>query len=304
MKIWSTIEREVRASGRCALVSVTSTQGSAPRDAGTHMVVTSEGYRGTIGGGTLEWRAIAAAQSMLARGTGSKLTSHALGPELGQCCGGRVELLTEVFTSENLSEISDLAARETEGPFTINRSGADLAFGSMPRQVYLFGAGHVGRALVLALAPLAVSVRWIDPRAEAFPRAIPENVSAQAPADPLAALANAPTGSLVFVMTHSHALDLAIVDAALRNPALANVGLIGSATKRARFESRLRQAGVATDRIESLICPIGIPGIRSKEPAVIAAGVAAQILVLDEALRLASKSDQPQADGSDRRVAR
>jgi xanthine dehydrogenase accessory factor len=98
---------------------------------------------------------------------------------------------------------------------------------------------------------------------------------------------NAPAESIALVMTHSHALDLAIVDAALRSPAIAHTGLIGSLTKRARFEKRLREAGVAASRIETLICPIGIPGIKSKEPAMIAAATAAQILVLDEALKLA-----------------
>jgi len=116
-------------------------------------------------------------------------------------------------------------------------------------------------------------------------------------ADPAAILAEAPSASLVFVMSHSHALDLAIVDCALRNPAIAHVGLIGSATKRARFVSRLRQAGVAEDRISGLICPIGVAGVASKLPAAIAAATVAQILVLDEELRLARAAQEPHHGG-------
>lgn len=291
MKTWATILRCVEAQGAAALVSVASTEGSAPRDAGAHMVVTPQGYHGTIGGGALEWHAIANAQSMLTRGAATKLTSHALGPELGQCCGGRVSLATEIFNQSNLAELCDLTARESRGPFTLLRGGIELSFGESRRKLYLFGAGHVGRALVLALAPLPFDVIWIDPRPEAFPRAVPENVTLTVGAD----LATAPPGSLVYIMSHSHALDLAIADAALRNPNIAHVGLIGSATKRARFVKRLHQAGVPAERVDSLICPIGVTGIRSKHPSMIAAATAAQILVLDEALHLASAADQPQA---------
>lgn len=294
MKIWAHILRAIETGGECALVSVAATQGSAPRDAGAHMVVTRHGYHGTIGGGTLEWHAIAAAQAMFGRGAAIRQTSHALGPDLGQCCGGRVELLTEVFDAKSLESVREHAAREALGSFTVIRHGRSLNFGADPRTVYLFGAGHVGRALVLALAPLPVTVRWIDPRPDAFPGAAPQNATLVAAADPVAELADATAGSLAFIMTHSHALDLAITDAALRNPKIAHTGLIGSATKRARFEKRLRQAGVAPDRIAGLICPIGLAAIRGKEPAIIAAATAAQILVLDEALRLATAADQPQ----------
>jgi xanthine dehydrogenase accessory factor len=291
MKVWALILRTIETQGRCALVSVASTEGSAPRDAGAHMVVTTEGFHGTIGGGALEWHAIAAAQAMLARGASARVTSHALGPELGQCCGGRVNLATEVFDTSSLETIRDLAARETQDPFSITRNGIALNFGENRRRVYLYGAGHVGRALVLALAPLPFEVMWIDPRPDAYPRAVPGNVTLAASADP----AEAPDGSLVFIMSHSHALDLAIADAALRHTRIAHVGLIGSATKRARFEKRLREAGVAPDRIANLICPIGVPGIKSKLPAMIATSTAAQIVVLDETLHLASAADRPQA---------
>ena len=252
MKVWPLIKKNIEQHGACALVTVTATQGSAPRDAGARMVVTKEGYHGSIGGGALEWQAIAAAQAMLSDGAAARKTSHALGPELGQCCGGRVDLLTQVFDASSVIE-------------------ADTAVAD--RRIYLYGAGHVGRALVMALAPLPFEVIWIDARADAFPGAVPQNVSIAANAD----LAAAPEGSFVYIMTHSHALDFAICDQALRNPSIAQVGLIGSATKRARFEKRLT---IATAR---LICPIGVPGLKSKLPPAIAAATAAQILLLDEA---------------------
>ena len=289
MKVWAQILAVVETHGRCALVSVVKTEGSAPRDAGARMVVSPEGFHGTIGGGTLEWRAIALAQAQFAAGASVKLSSHALGPELGQCCGGRVQLAIESFDRTALSSIRQMAAREAEGPFTLHGriQGLDVTeiFGERPRRLFLFGAGHVGRALVLALAPLPFETLWIDPRPAAFPGAVPRNVTLVEALHPVSELKNAPPGSFVFIMTHSHALDLAATDAALRNPHIAHVGLIGSTTKRARFEKRLREAGVAEDRIQGLICPIGVSGIESKEPAVIAAATAAQLLVLDEKLK-------------------
>ena len=117
MKIWTHILAALETHGRCAMVSVVKTEGSAPRDAGARLVVTPEGFHGTIGGGTLEWRAIAAAQAQLAGGSALKLSSHALGPELGQCCGGRVQLLTETFDRSSLAEVRGLAEREAQGPF-------------------------------------------------------------------------------------------------------------------------------------------------------------------------------------------
>ena len=147
----------------------------------------------------------------------------------------------------------------------------------------VFGAGHVGRALILSLAPLPFDVTWADPRPEAFPGAMPQNVTGFA-GDPLEVVAAAPDGALAFIMSHSHALDLQIADAALRSSRIAHVGVIGSATKRVRFERRLIEAGVDKSRVAAMICPIGIGGIRSKLPAAIAVSVAAQLINLDEAL--------------------
>jgi xanthine dehydrogenase accessory factor len=289
MKVWPTIERLVRTEGRCAMVTVVKVEGSAPREAGARIIVSSQGYHGTIGGGALEWRAIAQAQAMLGQGGPPRLTSHALGPELGQCCGGRVDLVTEVFEQASLIFIEKQAARELAGVFTLRgrivSSDFEERFGEERRPLFLFGAGHVGRALVLALAQLPFEIRWIDSREGAFPQAVPQNVTCIQAAGPAEELKNAAAGSFVLIMTHSHALDLAITEAALRDPKFPYVGLIGSASKRARFEARLRKGGVVEERIRDLICPIGVPGIKAKLPAIIAASTAAQLLERDELLR-------------------
>jgi xanthine dehydrogenase accessory factor len=293
MKVWTTIANVLRRSERCAMVSITSVEGSAPREEGTRMVVTAHGYHGTIGGGALEWRAIATAQAMIAHREGSRSSSHALGPELGQCCGGRVSLVTEVFDMASLAQVEALAMREQAGAFSlvgriVSPSYVER-FGDAHRPLFLFGAGHVGRALVLALAPLPFDVRWIDSREGAFPGAVPQNAATVLADNPVDELGQAKDGSFVLIMTHSHALDLALTAAALADPKIAYVGLIGSATKRARFEKRLKDGRLEAGRIAELVCPIGVAGIRSKLPAAIAAATAAQLLERDELLRSGEK---------------
>jgi len=320
MRVWDRLDRMLEREGGAALVSIVSVRGSSPREVGARMIVgPSGGFHGTIGGGTLEWKAIAEAQAMLARGAECvRVSRFALGPDLGQCCGGDVRVLLETFAAGRREEVAGLAAREAAGAFTTHaRLGADAArlerrvvpssnvapglgedgrlverFGEAGRPVYLFGAGHVGRALVLALAPLPFTVTWIDPRPAGFPDAVPANVRPVLAADPAAELASAPDGALVLVMTHSHALDLDIVRAALAARRFAHVGVIGSATKRARFVHRLRAAGFDAAMAEAFQCPIGIGGIGAKLPAAIAASVAADLLVRDEALRRAAAPTQ------------
>lgn len=289
MKTWPLILRILEEHGCCAMVSVIRVEGSAPRNPGARLVLGPNGFHGTIGGGALEWRAIADAQKVLNQAPASKLTWHALGPELGQCCGGRVQLATETFDRSAMEIVRELALREFQGPFALQRTIASVnfvdQFGERNRSICLFGAGHVGKAIVLALATLPFDVRWIDQRPESFPQAVPQNVVPVATADPIGEFATIAAGSFVLVMTHSHALDLAIVDAALRDQRIVHVGLIGSATKRARFEKRLKTAGVPETQIAGLICPIGLSDITSKHPAVIATSVAAQLLILDERLK-------------------
>ena len=308
----------IDAEGSAALVTLARVQGSSPREAGARMVVRpSGGFHGTIGGGALEWAALEAAHAALKQGRGPALRrSLALGPELAQCCGGRVEWRIETFDRRDLAELEPIAAAEARGPATVSaaigaegrierklegdRRGDSLTselpgaegwtepVGASARAVYLFGAGHVGRALALALAPLPFAVRWIDSRREAFPAYAPANVALIHAPEPAAELANAPDGALVVVMTHSHALDLEIVADALRAQRFAYVGLIGSATKRARFVSQMRAAGLSEAALARLVCPIGLPGVEGKDPAVIAASTAAQLLMAGSGRRARS----------------
>jgi xanthine dehydrogenase accessory factor len=271
MNYWAHVVKALETDGACVAVTVARVEGSAPREEGASMVVTRHGFHGSIGGGALEWQALARAQSLLGKPAQSIFTSHLLGPDLGQCCGGRVQLKTEVLDRGSLDAARVHAAESAD-----------------TRRLYLFGAGHVGRALVLALAPLPFDVIWIDGRDGAFPAAAPGNVTMVRSDDPVAELLAAPAGSFALAMTHSHALDFEIVDAALRDRRFAYVGLIGSASKRARFAKRLRDGGVAEQDIAGLVCPIGVAGIRSKHPSAIALATAAQLLAKDEALRAAA----------------
>lgn len=297
--VWARLCDAVEAEGAAALVSIVAVSGSAPRDAGARMVLRPDGgFWGTVGGGELEWRLMAQALAMLASGPpAATRRDWPLGPDLGQCCGGRVASVIETFAAGDLATLRGLAAREAVESFTmLARIGPDgrvhrgpasdradpvewrETFGDARPALLLFGAGHVGRALALALAPLPVRLTWIDPRPDAFPAHIPANARAMLAPDPAAKVAAAPPGADVLVMTHSHPLDLAIVEAALRRADLGRVGLIGSATKRARFMARLRAASLAEAAAQRLVCPIGVSGIAGKEPAVIAASVAAQLL--------------------------
>jgi len=161
-------------------------------------------------------------------------------------------------------------------------------FEEVPTSLLLFGAGHVGRALVLALAPLPFTVRWIDPRRDMFPAVMPANVTPIASATPVEEIDAADKDAFVLIMTHSHALDFDIVTRALAAGRFPYVGLIGSATKRARFEHRLADLGLSQEKIARLVCPIGIDAIEGKLPAVIAASTVAQLLIVRERTRIAN----------------
>ncbi len=254
---------------RACLVCVESTQGSAPREAGAWMAVAqgAQGLIGTIGGGHLEMEAITLARSLLLT-DGADIEQPfvkrwSLGPSLGQCCGGAVSLRFELIDASHAKELM----QRLRPPLH------DLA---------LFGGGHVGHALVRALAPLPFAVQWIDSRDSIFPADVPQQVQCEH-SDPVEAeVHDLPPGSRVLIMSFSHAEDLNIVAACLKRQReqgdLPFVGLIGSATKRAVFESRLRQRGFSENELAHITCPIGIAGITGKEPEVIAASVAAQLL--------------------------
>ncbi len=267
MNHYAKILAALQAQGTCTLMTVTDTQGSTPREVGAWMVVTPQGFHGSIGGGTLEWHAMAEAQALLGKPATHKIIRKTLGPDMGQCCGGRVELRIESFDRGSIPHVRLDAETFVE----------DL------RHLHLWGAGHVGRALVMALAPLPFRISWWDARPNAFPAAVPQNVTCRS-GSPL----DMEPDAFVLVMSHSHALDFEIVDVALRNSSFSFVGLIGSATKRARFVKRLRDASVEVQR---LTCPIGVSSLTSKHPAAIAAGVAVQLLEYDEKMR---RQDMPE----------
>lgn len=246
------------------LVTVHATQGSVPREAGAWMAVFAEGEIGTIGGGHLEWEACARARARMGRPLPPERLDVVLGPSLGQCCGGRVVLeLDHLDTPRAAAFAQRLRPRLTP--------------------VGLFGGGHVGRAIVQALAPLPFEVWWTDSRDEIFPTDLPPQVHAEH-SDPVqAAVHDLPSGARVLIMSFSHAEDLDIVAACLlrrrERADLPFIGLIGSQTKWATFRHRLEARGFSADELAAVTSPIGIPGITGKEPEVIAASVAAQLLL-------------------------
>ncbi|MBN2690930.1 MAG: xanthine dehydrogenase accessory protein XdhC [Burkholderiaceae bacterium] len=259
-------------------ITVRRVRGSAPREQGACMLVGATQARGSIGGGHLEWNAIATARQLRQRWAAgasaeTHMERHALGPALGQCCGGQVELSFEAASSGALPVPAPLF------------------------HLQLFGAGHVGRALVRALRPLPCSIDWVDEREQEFPpdafvpttdAAFPSTLRALAVDAPEAEIATAPPGTFYLVMTHSHDLDFLLGETILRRPDIGWFGLIGSATKRARFLRRWQTRGIPPGAMEQLTCPVGIPGISGKAPEIIAASVAAQLL------QVASAIDQDQ----------
>ena len=306
------------------LVTIASVEGSAPREPGTKMIVTQDISVETIGGGQLEYQAIQRAREIL---SGQKravvLEDIPLGPQLGQCCGGFAQLLFEVVDQSDLPWLQAIAERAGDSPIYSLRDLASphprqlgdpqslkLRFAEMdgpsivedekgtrffldleynPRiEVVVFGAGHVGKALVNALAPLDFKVTWIDGREGVFPKEIPNGVEPLSIDPPHYAVKRVGPGAFYLVMTHSHPLDLEVCEAVLKRGDAGYLGLIGSKSKRARFLKRLAAKGLSDAQMNGLICPVGLPGIDGKEPAVIAASVVADLLVR----RSAAHADQ------------
>lgn len=317
------------------LVTVAAAEGSVPREAGARMLVSPTQVWDTIGGGHLEFSAIAFARTMLTQaGAPASLAAHrhlarfALGPTLGQCCGGVVHLAFERITPEAAAALQGIPERLQQGqaswrltaldsvvapvifdanaqvlagavplvmpvldfdstnPCRLLRDGAGqrwLLDAWLPQQarLILFGAGHVGAAIVRLLATLPCHITWVDAREDQFSAALtaslPANVTIDVNEEPGSAIDAAPVGASFLVMTHSHALDLQLAQRILERGDAGWFGLIGSRTKRIQFERRLRAYGITDARIAGMTCPIGIDGIDGKAPAVIALAVAAQL---------------------------
>ena len=294
-------------------VIVVSVRGSAPREPGACMLVDPRSMTGTIGGGNLEREAIAAARAQMSDAGGIdpiRICRMTLGRDLAQCCGGVVELWLERLTRDDRGWLAAAAtsAREgyallvtratrrapdrtcltsgTGGRFDRIRFEADGQGAPTLRErldaptapLWLYGAGHVGRAVVRGLAELPFDVTWIDSRAALLAGSVPPNTRTLHVADPASVTADAPASAYHLVMTHDHGLDFDVCRAILARGEFTWLGLIGSASKAAKFRARLARAGEARERIARLVCPIGVGGITSKLPAAIAARVTVQLL--------------------------
>lgn len=340
MTTWLAALRQLQQQAAPAvLVTVAEIQGSTPREAGARMVYSADKQYDTIGGGHLEWRAAQIARAMLADDATQlpsrrRLERIALGPSLGQCCGGVVFLAferidaddsgvwqeleshwrsgTDIWRALPLDNADPVQLHEIDGEacdlggpdnglhamlfrdvrktyLTRDTYGRrwllDLCRAHQP-QVVLFGAGHVGAAIVKVLVTLPCRVLWVDEREDMFPGELPPQVAIEATDVPNAAVDMAEAGAYYLVMTHSHALDQQLTERILKRDAARGdvgwFGLIGSHTKRKQFEHRLAERGFTQEQLNRMSCPIGIPGIYGKEPASIAIAVAAQLMQLWE----------------------
>jgi xanthine dehydrogenase accessory factor len=307
MRDWlATLEEALRRDAQPIVrVVVAATRGSAPREAGASMLVSAGREWGTIGGGHLELVATRTARDILAGSRESpRRDRFALGASLGQCCGGIVELWFERYDTSDLAALGEalrlraagspdetLAALVSRDP----NAARYERFAPALTPLWLFGAGHVGSAVVNVLSALPFAITWVDSREGQIPDPLPENVRALHSPQPAEEVPDMPAGAFALVMTHSHDEDLAIAAALLASGAFAWAGVIGSMPKTKRFRQRLAERGFAEDRIARLTMPVGIGGIRSKEPAAIAVAVAAQLLQEREARALGADSLMPQS---------
>ncbi|HET6630408.1 MAG TPA: xanthine dehydrogenase accessory protein XdhC [Woeseiaceae bacterium] len=338
------------SAGDAYLVTIMHVRGSAPREPGAKMLVDADGLTGTIGGGELEFQCTKLACAELASARKDRpdtfTRTFPLGANLGQCCGGVVDVLFEripaalpAWLEDALAchdartpavlatslepggklhkylvtrdlcrqfaapcdEIDDIAAAAQRMLLTAARAecirvdrgdGSKLPVLLEPlvpagMAVALFGAGHVGSAVIATMAALDCDLRWIDSRRQVFPEAVPGNVTCIETAQPEREVAAMPPGAFYLVMTHSHPLDYAICEAILKRGDFAYAGLIGSVSKRRRFERLMRKQGMPQALLDRLTCPIGVRGAGGKKPAEIAIAVAAELLQKREARSLA-----------------
>ncbi|WOJ94095.1 xanthine dehydrogenase accessory protein XdhC [Congregibacter variabilis] len=260
---WSEWVREYESLDRAyVIITMLGARGSTPRDSGTKMVVGKNDFHGTIGGGELEFQALKRAQTMLSDAqSGQWVENFPLGEKLGQCCGGSTSLLFEHFVP-------------------------------VSQTVYLFGAGHVGRALAPLLASLPLKIHWVDTRSQEFPQTLPQGVHALHPEEPQDIIRDSAPGSYYLIMTHQHPLDYALMESALKREDAAYIGVIGSNSKWRRFELRLQHRGFAQSAIASIHCPIGLSAVPGKRPAEIAVAVAAELIAHYHARRDATPEIQ------------
>jgi len=250
MKAWLAAQLQHEQQNQAyVLVSIVALQGSSPRGVGSKIVVTKSEQFDSIGGGHLEYKAIVQAREMLSSGGDTKMIDYPLGASLGQCCGGRVSLMFEVFSATK-----------------------------MP--VVVFGAGHVGRALVPLLAQLPVQITWVDSRYDMLPKELPLGVVGVHEEHPQDHVADCVAGSCYLIMTHHHGVDLALTQAILNRGDAGYLGVIGSVTKGRKFRQRLAAKDYPQSAIDHLHCPMGKAGISGKHPMEVAIAIAAQVMDL------------------------
>lgn len=304
-ELWRLLVTRLAAGEDMVVVTVARVDGSAPREVGAVMLVGAGDCCGTIGGGRLEWEALETARALLDGGHARRLDKLGLAASLGQCCGGVVWLLYERVRASSLADWQVLAAALDSGQGSVRRvslaQGSDWTVGDEfpPLQtglqtegenwrfcqfleparapLLLFGAGHVGEALVRVLAPTGWPLHWIDSREQmpSFAHAWPASVRVDACDAPEDCVAAAPAGAWYLVMTHRHDLDLLLAERILARADFAFFGMIGSNSKRAAFARRLAQRGLDAT---AMVCPVGVAGIRARDPASIAIAIAAQLL--------------------------
>lgn len=268
MTSWLNKQLALETQGKAyVLFTISQVQGSSPRNVGAKMLVDVDGSYGSVGGGHLEHKLIKHARQLLAQAEDKPIVEqleYALGANLGQCCGGRVQVMVEYQVARKLP-------------------------------VVVFGAGHVGRALVPLLSQLPINVIWVDGRYDMLPRQVPAGVQVVHEEHPVDAIVDCPVGSCYLIMTHHHGLDLQLAEQALARGDAAYVGVIGSATKAARFKQRLRAKGMA-EQMAVFQCPMGDEGIKGKLPMEIAVSVASKIMQQYQQLAVADTAQQRSID--------
>ena len=318
------------AEGGSVRVNVIRVKGSAPNEVGCSMIVTENGFMGTVGGGALEMTALQAARDMLNDRTKNGqdgwqrlVRDFPLGPALGQCCGGQVRLMFEFLTTQEAGSIVSMVAGQppksillrpvssgypmeivenwkigsADWPLGVRGVVRGMLSGSSPcvptlvdgwyleplerhsNDLFLYGAGHVGRAVVRVFSGLPFDIYWVDTVAKRFPETVPPGVHQLVAANPADAARHAPSGAWHVVMTFSHAIDLDLCQTVLARGDFAYLGVIASKTKRARFVSMLRETGLSDETVARLHAPIGLMSLEGKEPSVIAISLAADLLL-------------------------
>lgn len=245
------------------IVTLLGTAGSTPRASGTKMVVSENNIYASIGGGHLEFKAIQHARQLIAQGeTCQQVENFQLGASLGQCCGGQVLVLFEVFASDNM-------------------------------QLDVYGAGHVAQALIPILASLPIHIRWIDSRADLFPEQVPANVKKVVDEEPVEQVKSAAKNTASLILTHNHQLDFSLTKAIIKRADSLWLGVIGSETKAKKFQYRLAQRGFTEQQVQTLICPVGLKQVSGKLPMEVAISIAGQLVGLYQSLQV----DKPKQQG-------